>query len=150
MQTPYFDRKHLPLPPLHLRLALVSAQMLTYYQRFPPSAGLLSLYKAAVDKASTLLEPQYRRKVLAEFVRAARELHEKAGDGQHDATGARGGRVRAAQAEGGGSAAARASGDVGDEGDDVVDAVRPYAVISAHLLYQPEYTASLWSVPCCF
>lgn len=133
MQAPYFDREHLPLPPIHLRLALVSAQMLTYYQRFPPSASLLSLYKCAVDTASADLEPQYRRKVLAEFVRAARELHEGAGDGQSEVAelGGRGSNPPQAQADGGGSNAVGAE----DQGDDVVDAVCSFVLCSARFYY---------------
>jgi hypothetical protein len=77
--------EHLPLPPLRLRLALVAAQMLIYYQRFPPSKAHLGFYKAAVDAAEADLDPEYRRKVVAEFVRAVREADACAGDCGRDA-----------------------------------------------------------------
>lgn len=118
-QAPYFNTSHLPLPPLHLRLALVSAQMLTYYQRFPPSAALLTLYKAAVNKSASDLDPEYRRKVLAHFVHAARELHETAGCGPDPALPE--GVPTGTRAVEGSSGAATPAGD--SDPDDVVDAV---------------------------
>ena len=114
--------------------------MLTYYQRFPPSAGLLSLYKRAVDEASADLHTQYRRKVLAEFVRAAKEIHERAGDVRNDAGDGEEGLANAAQTEGEGGPVA------GDEEDNVVDAVRP----STCSLCQPVYAACLQrALHCC-
>ncbi len=34
-EPPYFSRRHLPCPPLALRLGLLGAQMITYHERFP-------------------------------------------------------------------------------------------------------------------
>lgn len=37
-EPPYFDRGHLPFPPLELRVALTAAQQLAYHERFPATA----------------------------------------------------------------------------------------------------------------
>jgi hypothetical protein len=74
MQKPYLDPRLLPYPPPTLRLALVSAQMLIYHERFDPTAEQLVFYRAAVAARADDLEPAYRKKVLEEFVAAAKAV----------------------------------------------------------------------------
>ena len=79
-ERPYVDSKHLDngCPPFHIRLLLVCAQMLMYYQRFNLSKdsirGCYEFCKANEDE----LEESYRQKVFVEFVKAMKE--QKAAD----------------------------------------------------------------------
>lgn len=76
-QAPYLDtEQHLPFPPLRLRFALICAQMMIYHERFQPTASQLALYRAAIARCESCFNPTYLRKVVAEFVCAARACHD--------------------------------------------------------------------------
>lgn len=69
-KKPYFSTEYLPLPPLRLRLALVCAQMIVYYQSFEFLPKQLLLFKKCFDKYSQEFHSNYRRKVNKEFAAA--------------------------------------------------------------------------------
>mgnify|MGYP000195887637 CR=1 FL=1 len=69
----YFDRKYLPYPPLHLRIALISAQMIVYNDRFQPSREELRLYFKSFDRWRSDFHPNYVAKVVAEYLRKVNE-----------------------------------------------------------------------------
>jgi hypothetical protein len=61
------------LPPFHIRLLLVCAQLLIYYQRFALSKEAIKLCYEYCKEHELELEENYRRKVFYEFVRAMKE-----------------------------------------------------------------------------
>eukprot|EP01023_Acetabularia_acetabulum_P066441 TRINITY_DN8976_c1_g1_i8.p1 TRINITY_DN8976_c1_g1~~TRINITY_DN8976_c1_g1_i8.p1 ORF type:complete len:427 (+),score=100.00 TRINITY_DN8976_c1_g1_i8:122-1402(+) len=71
----YLDRKHLPYPPFELRVALVCAQMISYYQRFPPSVEQLKIYYQIFDRFKEEFDVKYRQRILFEYVKACNEMH---------------------------------------------------------------------------
>eukprot|EP01025_Chloroclados_australasicus_P054890 TRINITY_DN6562_c0_g1_i1.p3 TRINITY_DN6562_c0_g1~~TRINITY_DN6562_c0_g1_i1.p3 ORF type:complete len:175 (-),score=51.04 TRINITY_DN6562_c0_g1_i1:93-617(-) len=71
----YLHRKHLPYPPLGLRVALACAQMISYYQRFAPSDQQLQLYYQVFDKFKEEFDSEYRQRIVQEYVKACDEMH---------------------------------------------------------------------------
>eukprot|EP01024_Parvocaulis_polyphysoides_P007569 TRINITY_DN12249_c0_g2_i1.p1 TRINITY_DN12249_c0_g2~~TRINITY_DN12249_c0_g2_i1.p1 ORF type:complete len:431 (+),score=84.77 TRINITY_DN12249_c0_g2_i1:103-1395(+) len=71
----YLDRKFLPYPPFELRVALVCAQMISYYQRFPPSVQQLQIYYQIFDRFKDRFDEKYRQRIAYEYVKACDEMH---------------------------------------------------------------------------
>lgn len=69
----YFSREHLPFPPMSLRLSLLAAQMLIYYQRFSFSAKELSFFYKLYRKNKEHFCNSYVQKVEFEFVNSIKE-----------------------------------------------------------------------------
>ena len=68
----YFDGDK--MPPFRIRLLLVCAQLLIYYQRFDlPKSCIRACYEYCKEH-EVELDPTYRRKVGVEFVKAMREI----------------------------------------------------------------------------
>jgi hypothetical protein len=61
------------LPPLHIRLLLVCAQLLIYYQRFDLEKLVIKACYDYCKQHEEELEESYRRKVFVEFVNAMKE-----------------------------------------------------------------------------
>mmetsp|Transcript_25596 Transcript_25596/g.56108 ORF Transcript_25596/g.56108 Transcript_25596/m.56108 type:complete len:529 (-) Transcript_25596:35-1621(-) len=61
------------LPPLHIRLLLVCAQLLIYYQRFDLEKSVTKACYEFCKEYEEELEKTYRRKVYVEFVNAMKE-----------------------------------------------------------------------------
>ena len=57
-------------PRLYARVALVAAQMVSYHERFPSDARALKKYHALLAHPRDPLDPEYKRKVLREYVSA--------------------------------------------------------------------------------
>lgn len=75
----YLDLKHFTdskLPPFHIRLLLVCAQLLIYYQRFELSRQTLRACYLYCKGFETELEKNYRRMVYIEYVKAMNEARE--------------------------------------------------------------------------
>jgi len=62
------------LPPFHLRLLLVCAQLLIYYQRLNLDGTTIRSCYDYCKKYEHLLEEKYRKKVFVEFVKAMKEV----------------------------------------------------------------------------
>ncbi|MDP2435413.1 MAG: hypothetical protein Q8P67_06690 [archaeon] len=71
-EPPYFDRSHLPFPPLNLRVALASAQMLIYYERFQFSQAMLKLFFQLFEKESHHFSKRYCQQVRLEYIQATK------------------------------------------------------------------------------
>lgn len=70
-EEPYFSReKHLPFPPLRLRVALAAGQMLIYHERFNFSGKLLKLFFELFEKESASFSHKYSQQVQFEFISA--------------------------------------------------------------------------------
>jgi hypothetical protein len=89
---PTFEKPYLPKhpmvdgqrPPLRIRLLLVCAQLLIYYQRFNlPKDALRICYEYCKEMESEL-EDNYRKKVYVEFVKAMKEHEQGERDGGGD------------------------------------------------------------------
>ena len=63
-------------PPLHIRLLLVCAQLLIYYQRFELDKSVIKACYEYCKQHQDELEESYRRKVFVEFVKAMKEQNE--------------------------------------------------------------------------
>ena len=63
-------------PPLHIRLLLVCAQLLIYYQRFDLDKSVIKACYEYCKQHQDELEESYRRKVFVEFVKAMKEQNE--------------------------------------------------------------------------
>ncbi len=72
-EHPYFSSEYLPVPPMHLRLALVCGQMICYHERFSFDGRTLIFFKRVFDQWVSLFHTSYRQKVSNEFVAAAKE-----------------------------------------------------------------------------
>lgn len=64
-------------PPFRIRLLLVCAQLLIYYQRFELKKDAVKACYAYCKRNEAELEEKYRRKVVVEFVNAMKESAEK-------------------------------------------------------------------------
>mmetsp|Transcript_8340 Transcript_8340/g.16127 ORF Transcript_8340/g.16127 Transcript_8340/m.16127 type:complete len:401 (+) Transcript_8340:136-1338(+) len=84
-EKPYLSKKYFTnqqRPPFHIRLLLVCAQLLIYYQRFDlPKEALRICYEYCKEMEGEL-EDSYLRKVNLEFVKAMKEHSED--DEEHD------------------------------------------------------------------
>lgn len=80
----YFSREHLPFPPLELRVSLLAAQMLIYYQRFSFSAKQLSFFYKLYRKNKSEFCPSYVQKVEFEFVNSIKENEPVEQDNDND------------------------------------------------------------------
>jgi len=82
-EKPYIDPKYFSSdknPPFRIRLLLVCAQLLIYYQRFDlPKATIKACYDFCKENENEL-EETYRHKVFLEFVKAMKEAKGEAGD----------------------------------------------------------------------
>ena len=80
-EKPYIDPKYFTdsvNPPFHIRLLLVCAQLLIYYQRFElPKETIKACYDYCKEYEDEL-EKAYRQKVYLEFVKAMKEAKETA------------------------------------------------------------------------
>ena len=64
----------LPIPAFRVRLLLVCAQLLIYYQRFDlDKATIKACYEYCKEYGQEYLDPTYRNKVMVEFVKAMKE-----------------------------------------------------------------------------
>ncbi len=72
--TKYFSNDR--FPPLHIRLLLVCAQLLIYYQRFELDKSVIKSCYEYCKQHQDELEESYRRKVFVEFVKAMKEQNE--------------------------------------------------------------------------
>ena len=78
-EKPYLSNQHFTSerrPPFHIRLLLVCAQLLIYYQRFNLPRDALRICYQYCKENEKELEETYRKKVYLEFVKAMKE-HEK-------------------------------------------------------------------------
>ena len=81
----YVDFQNKTWPPFHIRLLLVCAQMLIYYQRFDLTKEFIKSCYEYCKEHEEELEESYRRKVFVEFVKAMKELkHTRPHDGGGD------------------------------------------------------------------
>ena len=80
-EKPYIDPKYFTdtaIPPFHIRLLLVCAQLLIYYQRFDlPKESIKACYDYCKEYENEL-EKSYRQKVYLEFVNAMKEAKKDA------------------------------------------------------------------------
>ena len=67
------DGSAVVLPPFHIRLLLVCAQLLVYYQRFDITKATIKLCYEYCKQHAEELEENYRQKVFYEFVKAMKE-----------------------------------------------------------------------------
>ena len=74
-EKPYIDWSLIGsrLPPFKLRLLLVCAQLLTYYQRYNLPKECIKLFHDYVKDNKLFLEETYRKKVYVQFIKAMRE-----------------------------------------------------------------------------
>ena len=85
------------LPPFKIRLLLVCAQLLIYYQRFDLPKDCIKACHDYVKENEDILEESYRKKVYIEFIKAMQEDEKPSGakdsgdadeaDANHDETG---------------------------------------------------------------
>lgn len=73
-EKPYFLNIKRARPPFSLRVALVCAQMIVYYQRFNFSCRELLLFKKCFESQIRHFEESYRKKVFSEYSKAIIEL----------------------------------------------------------------------------
>jgi hypothetical protein len=79
-ESSYVDPKHFTsekAPPFHIRLLLVCAQLLIYYQRFDLSKECIKACYSYCKEHESELDECYRRKVFVEFVKAMNETSSK-------------------------------------------------------------------------
>jgi len=62
-EKPYLDRKHLPVPPLPLRVALICGQILGYGETVDPGEGATQEYFGIFQSLSSEFEPGFVEKV---------------------------------------------------------------------------------------
>ena len=80
-EKPYIDPKYFTntvTPPFHIRLLLVCAQLLIYYQRFDLPKESIKAYYDYCKGYENELEKSYRQKVYLEFVNAMKEAKKEA------------------------------------------------------------------------
>ena len=81
-EKPYLTKEHFTeerRPPFHIRLLLVCAQLLIYYQRFDLPKDALRICYEYCKEMEDELEDSYLRKVNLEFVKAMKEHNEDDG-----------------------------------------------------------------------
>ena len=62
-ETPYFNQKFLPFPPIALRAALQAGQAISYCQNVPLTKGMLGLYFRVFKRYEDFFCIAYREKV---------------------------------------------------------------------------------------
>jgi hypothetical protein len=120
-EKPYVDPKYFSsekAPPFHIRMLLVCAQLLIYYQRFNlPKECIKACYEYCKDYEEEL-EDSYRQKVFVEFVKAMNEAaSESNGDPLSTNDVGDNGKALASDKKG------AADADDGDDEDDEEEAV---------------------------
>jgi len=76
------------LPPFKVRLVLVCAQLLIYYQRFELPKDCIKAFHDYVKENENILEECYRKKVHIEFIKAMQEEENLGGDAAVEKNGA--------------------------------------------------------------
>jgi hypothetical protein len=93
-EKPYIDRKYFESdksPPFHIRLLLVCAQLLIYYQRFDLRKETIKACYEYCKEYEAELEETYRHKVFLEFVNAMKEVKCDNGTGNREVKASGGG-----------------------------------------------------------
>jgi hypothetical protein len=134
-EGPYLDPKYLSdeaTPPLRIRLLLVCAQLLIYYQRFDLPKECIRTCYSMCKESEDELDEAYRQKVMVEFVKAVKEINTKESEMAAESEGAVPSREPSADSEGEDDAmlevmldaeAAGYSDDFEDDFDEAVNAV---------------------------
>lgn len=85
LKADYFVEER--IPPFHIRLLLVCAQLLIYYQRFDLNRETIKACYEYCKQYEEDLEENYRRKVFVEFVKAMKESGKSSNDVSEKSSG---------------------------------------------------------------
>ena len=86
-EAPYFRsvEQALPFPPVPLRAALASAQLINYHERFDFGLPLLRRFGATFNAHRPKFTQEYAEKTAAEYLAACNDLMQRAAAGKSDA-----------------------------------------------------------------
>ena len=100
-EEPYFAMpdKQLPFPPVSLRVALASAQLINYHERFSFDLSLLRRFGATFNAHKPKFSKAYAEKTASEFIDACNDLRHRTSSSGGSASGS-GGRAPVARGSG--------------------------------------------------